>query len=34
MMLTLGLISLFSLAAVTAIAMLAWQIAGAAPKIA
>ena len=34
MMLTLGLISLFSLAAVTAIAMLAWQIAEAAPKIA
>ena len=34
MMLTLGLIALFSIAAVVAIAMLIWQIADAAPRIA
>ena len=34
MMLTFGLFVLFSIAAVTAVAMLAWQIADAAPKIA
>ena len=34
MMLTMGLIALFSIAAVVAIAMLAWQIADAAPKVA
>ena len=33
-MLTFGLIALFSIAAVTATAMLAWQIADAAPRIA
>ena len=33
-MLTFGLIALFSMTAVTAIAMLAWQIAAAAPKVA
>ncbi len=33
-MFTLGLIALFSVAAVTSAAMLAWQIADAAPKIA
>ena len=34
MMLTMGLIVLFSFAAVTAVALLAWQISDAAPKIA
>ncbi len=34
MMLTFALIALFSIAAVTAIAMLAWQVAAAAPKVA
>ena len=33
-MLTLGLIALFAVAAVTAVAMLTWQVADAAPKIA
>jgi hypothetical protein len=34
MMLTFGLIALISIAALTAIAVLAWQIADAAPKVA